>query len=104
MSDPVSKTEFHRKACRKLCEFEEALERENYIEAVAARYNIAMDDLQKTCCRHCCKGGGLTKTVERPKSGIQQKRAPDDGARKNQRLLLTWLTDEPAIFPKVTNG
>ncbi|SFP81881.1 DNA primase [Butyrivibrio proteoclasticus] len=101
MSDPQSKTEFHRKLAMKLCEFEEALERENYIEAVAARYNIAVDDLRRLVSSVASQGG-LVRKVERPKSGIQQKRTPEDGAKKNQRLLLTWLTDEPQLFPKVT--
>ena len=101
MADPQSKTEFHRKIAMKLCEFEEALERENYIEAVAARYNIAVDDLRRLVASYAAKGG-LVKPVERPKSGIQQKRTPEDGVKKNQRLLLTWLSDEPQIFPKVS--
>ena len=101
MSDPQSKTEFHRKLAMKLCEFEEALERENYIEAVAARYNIAVDDLRRFVSSVASQGG-LVRKVERPKSGIQQKRSPEDGAKKNQRLLLTWLTDEPQIFSRVT--
>ncbi|SEF73228.1 DNA primase [Butyrivibrio sp. Su6] len=100
MSDPQSKTEFHRKLAMKLCEFEEALERENYIEAVAARYNIAVDDLRRLVSSVASQGG-LVRKVERPKSGIQQKRSPEDGAKKNQRLLLTWLTDEPQIFSRV---
>ena len=100
MSDPESKTEFHRALAKKLCEFEEALERENYIEAVAAKYNIAVDDLRKLVA-HYASQGGLVRPAEKPKSGIQKKNLPEDGARKNQRLLLTWLTDEPAIFPKV---
>ncbi|MBQ6416767.1 MAG: DNA primase [Butyrivibrio sp.] len=101
MSDPQSKTEFHRKLAMKLCEFDEALERENYIEAVAARYNIAVDDLRRLVSSVASQGG-LVRKVERPKSGIQQKRSPEDGAKKNQRLLLTWLTDEPQIFSRVT--
>jgi len=101
MSDPESKTEFHRELAKKLCEFEEALERENYIEAVAAKYNIAVDDLRRLVASFAAKGG-LVKPAERPKSGIQKKNTPEDGARKNQRLLLTWLTDEPKLFSKVS--
>jgi DNA primase len=99
-SDPESKTEFQRELAGKLCEFEEALERENYIEAVAARYNIAIDDLRKLVSDTAARGGAI-RAAERPKSGIVSKKSQDDGSRKNQRLLLTWLTDEPQIFPKV---
>lgn len=101
MSDPESKTEFYRDIAKKLSEFSEAIERENYLEAVAARYNIRTDDLRKLVARYAFQGG-LVKPAERPRSGIQNKKSPDDGARKNQRLLLTWLADEPAIFNKVT--
>ncbi len=101
MADPESKTEFHRELAAKLCEFEEAIERENYLEAVAARYNIAVDDLRRLVASIAAKGG-MVKPAERPKSGISSKKTPEDGARKNQRLLLTWLTDEPQIFSKVT--
>jgi DNA primase len=101
MSDPVSKTEFHRELAGMLCEFEEAIERENYIEAAAARYGIAVDDLRKLVASTAAKAVGA-RAAEKPKSGIQNKKVPEDGARKNQRLLLTWLSDEPQIFSKVT--
>lgn len=101
MSDPEAKTEFHRELARKLAGFEEAVERENYIEAVAARYNIARADLKDLVAKYAATEG-RARPAERPRSGIQPKKTPEDGARKNQRLLLTWLTDEPAILPKVT--
>ncbi len=100
MSDPVSKTEFQRSLAGKLCEFTEPLERENYIEAVAAKFGIVREDL-KALVASVAAEGAVAKVYERPKSGVTQKKSPDDGIRKNQRLLLTWLTDEPQIFPKV---
>ena len=100
MSDPESKTDFHRAIAKKLCEFEEAVERENYLEAVAAKYNIAKDDLKKLVVSYASQGG-LVKPVERPKSGIQTKKDPEETSRKPQRLLITWLADEPDVFPKV---
>jgi DNA primase len=100
MSDPDSKTDFYKEIAKKLCEFEEAIERENYIEAVAARYNIEVDNLRRMVTSYANKGG-IVRSAERPRSGIQQKKTPEDGAKKNQRLLLTWLTDEPGLYPKV---
>nr|WP_297766503.1 DNA primase [uncultured Butyrivibrio sp.] len=100
MADPEDKTEFYKEVAKKLCEFEEALERDNYIEAVAARYNIAVADLKQLVASFAAKAG-MVRPARRPESGIQKKTGPEDGARKNQRLLLTWLSDEPSIFPKV---
>ena len=100
LADPEDKTEFYRDIARKLCEFEEPIERENYTEAVAARYNIAIADLKGLVASYAGKAGMVTP-ARRPESGIQNKKKPEDGAKKNQRLLLTWLTDEPEIYPKV---
>lgn len=47
MRDPASKTEYHRKVAAMLCEFDEPLERNNYIEAAALKLNVNEDDLRK---------------------------------------------------------
>jgi DNA primase len=100
-SDPVTKTEFYRELAAKLCEFQEPLERQNYIEAVAARYNIPVEDLKSMVASTAARGVPV-KTSEKPRTGVAAKKSPDDGTRKNQRLLLTWLASEPHIFPKVS--
>ncbi len=101
-SDPVSKTEFYRKVAARLCEFREPLERMTYIEASAARYNIPVEDLKNLVADTAATGAGV-KTSEKPRAGTQPRKSPDDGARKNQRLILTWLANEPQIFPKVSS-
>jgi DNA primase len=101
MNDPESKTEFHREIARKLCEFEEAVERENYIEAVASNYNIAVDDLRKLVASIASKGG-LVRPAQRPKSGVKNKMDGADAEKKPQRLLITWIADEPQVFSKVS--
>ena len=45
MNDPASKTDFYKKLAEMLNEFEEPLERRNYLEAVAARYNIDPNEM-----------------------------------------------------------
>lgn len=47
LSDPEDKTRFHREIARKLCDFSEEVERENYIEAVAEKYHIGFENLRK---------------------------------------------------------
>ena len=44
---------------------------------------------------------GLAKPVERPKSGIKAKNTPEEAVKKNQRLLITWITDSPSIYKTV---
>lgn len=45
MEDPEQKTAFYNETARKLLEFPEALERDNYIQAVAREYFINYEDL-----------------------------------------------------------
>lgn len=101
LKDPESKTKFHREIARKLCGFAEEVERENYIEAVADKYNIGFDNLRKLVTIYAAQTG-LVSPVTRPKSGIAQKKnTPEENMKKAQRLLITWITDEPNIFPKI---
>ena len=101
LSDPEDKTKFHREIARKLCEFSEEVERENYIEAVAEKYHIGFENLRRLVGNTAAKTG-LAKPVERPKSGIQKKTTPEENSRRTQRLLLTWLVEEPQVYPKIS--
>ncbi len=100
MEDPESKTAFHREIAKKLCGFEEEVERENYIESVAERYHIGYENLRKLVSGYAARTG-LVKPVERPKSAAAGKPTPEDNIRKSQRILLTWLAEEPEVYPKV---
>ncbi len=102
LSDPDGRTRFQMEAARKLCVFSEAVERENYIEAVAEKYRIGYEDLRRLVGSHAAKEG-LAKEVIRPRSGIQKKNTPGENAEKAQRLLLTWLGEEPGLYKAVRN-
>lgn len=101
LKDPESKTKFHREIARKLCGFSEEVERENYIEAVAEKYHIGFDNLRRLVIAYAAQTG-LVSPVTRPKSGIAEKKnTPEENRKKAQRLLITWITEEPEVFPKI---
>lgn len=100
LKDPEAKTKFHKEIAKKLCGFSVDVERENYLEAIAEKYNIGQANLKKLVSSYAAQTG-LAKPIERPKSGVQQKNKPEDGAKKSQRLLITWITDEPGIYSKI---
>ncbi len=100
LKDPESKTKFHKEIAKKLCEFSVEVERENYIEAIAEKYNIGFENLRKLVNSYAGQTG-LAKPIERPKSGIQQKNTPQENVKKSQRLLITWITDEPEVYAKI---
>ncbi len=45
LDDPTSKTDFYRKVAERLCEYQEPLERNNYIEAAALKLGVDEGDL-----------------------------------------------------------
>lgn len=100
MSDPEQKTKFHREIAKRLCEFTEDAERDNYLQAIAEKYFIGVENLRKLVLGYAASSGTV-RPLERPKSGITRKNTPEESARKSQRLLLTWLVDEPGLYQKV---
>lgn len=100
LEDPESKTRFHREIARKLCGFSEEVERENYIQAVADKYGIGAQNLRKLVLSYAAQTG-FAEPASRPKSGIQKKTSPEESKKKSQRLLLTWLTEDPSLYQKI---
>ena len=96
LNDPDGKTAFLNEAAKRLVEFDEEIERNNYIEAVAAKYFVSADSLKKLVARYAA-GSIPGKTHE---SGRQygSEKIKDDGIRKSQRMLLTWICDEPQLY------
>ena len=153
MEDPEQKTRFYQETARKLLQFGEALERENYLQAVAREQMIPADELRSLVNRmgmsmglkagdslsHSGRimggrqdegyagpdsapyayggqgaGEGRGTVTSGPPgisgppgpsgtSGYSRARRPDkeDGLRRSQRLLLTWLIENPLLFDKI---
>lgn len=97
MDSPEGKTAFFREAARRLTGFEDELERNNYIEAVAKTYRVSTESLQKLVTKTAVREG-MAKPVVRPKTadGSQQKK--EDGRKTAQKVLLTWMIDEERYF------
>jgi len=99
-NDPEQKTKFYRETAKKLCEFTEDVERENYLQAVCDRYHIGFENMRKLVLTYASQTG-LAKPVERPKSGVHKKIDPVENARRSQRILMTWITDDSSIYQKI---
>ena len=100
LDDPEEKTRFHTEIANKLCQFEEEMERENYLNAVAETYQISPQSLRKMVVSLAAKTG-LTSRPAEIRSGIHKKNTAEDGVKKSQRILLTWLSEEPKLFEKI---
>lgn len=95
LEDPESKTAFYHEAAIKILQFEEEIERNNYMEAFALKYKTGYETFKKLVYSLGNKQLLPERTVL--KSG-KRKLPREDGMKQSQRLLLTWLIEEPDLF------
>lgn len=105
MSDPEQKTKFIHEIARKLLVFEDKIQRDNYMEAVAARYNIKTEDLRQLVVRYGNQmpTGYQEVMEERQQERIRtgKKKEHREGISYSYRLLLSWLIEEPELFDQI---
>ena len=107
MEDPEQKTRFYQETARKLLEFPEALERDNYIQAVSREHFIPYEDLKRLVNQLGSRMGsgpaaaGRRDYEEKSQAKRKQKKDKDEGNRQSQRLLLTWLIENPGLFDRI---
>lgn len=104
--DPESKTKFQHEAAKLLAKIEEPLERKNYIEAVSREYYIGQKDLTDLVEYYGTRGyvssrenAGNSAPREERKNSLAQEKA--EKKKQPQKLLLTWLVNEPVLFERL---
>lgn len=97
MESPEGKTAFLRETARRLIGFEEELERNNYVEAVAKKYRVSPEALQKLVTKTAIREG-TAKPAARPKTADGRPQKKESGNLTVQKVLLTYLIDEPKLY------
>lgn len=100
LTSPEGKTDFLKEVARRLGEFEEDIERNNYIEAVAGQYHVGYEELRKLVVRTAVQNG-LAQPVKRPEKPVKEKK--EDGILTSQKILLTWMIEEPQVFHQISS-
>ena len=102
LSDPEQKTRFFHETARRLTGFSEELERNFYIDAVAKSYQIDVEQLRRLVNKI---GSQLVVGINEPKEvrgdGARNRKGPEDGISKSQKLMLTWLIEDTSLFEKI---
>jgi DNA primase len=102
LSDPEQKTRFFHEVAKKLLSFTEELERNFYMDAVAKTYQIDVELLRRLVNRFGSQiVVGVNDNREQHQEAAKQRKGSEDGISKSQRLMLTWLIEDPALFDKV---
>lgn len=100
MASPEGKTGFMREASGRLAEFDEEIERSNYIEAVAKTYHVSTEELRKLVIKTAVQKG-MAKPTEKPKAAPNRHKGKEDGILRSQRILLTWMLESREIFAQI---
>ena len=100
MNSPEGKTNFMREVAVRLTQFEEEIERNNYMEAVAEKYRVGYENLRKLVANTAIKTG-LAKPAEKPKQALNREKGKEDGNLQSQKILLTWLIESDKIFGQI---
>lgn len=100
LTDPDSKTRFFNEVAGRIVGFEEELERNNYIEAVADKYMVSMDAL-KAMVGNYGNRVGIVKDRPDSRSTSSSRKEKEDGISQAQKILLTWLVQDMSLYPKV---
>ena len=101
MKDPEGKTSFFRAVSEKLIEFDQELERENYIQAIAEKYQISFEQLRKMVNRTAMHAIGKEMPRYAPAQRERKAKEKDDGMRRSQRIMLTWLIEKKGLYEKI---
>ena len=100
MQSPEGKTSFFRQVALRLGEFDEEIERNNYIEAVSKEYKIEYQDLRTLVSKTAIQAG-LAKPAARARVANKEEPKKIDGNLRSQKVLLTWMIEDEEIFQKI---
>lgn len=108
IENPDAKAAFYVNVARKLLTFQDELERNVYIDAVSDEFFIPKDALTQSVIKQALTYKGEESRAVRQESTLPGETVAkadrlEDGIKKSQRILLTWLIEEPEIYGKI-NG
>lgn len=102
--DPELNTKFYHSVAKKLLDFEDKVQRENYLEAVAAKYSLRRDDLKSLVVRY----GSFLSSASVKKSATSKDNRPsiktkDCGIEYSYKLLLSIIIEKPYLYRQIKN-
>ena len=101
-SDPEEKTRFFNETAKRLLVFQEELERNIYVEAIANKYHIGFDNLKRLVNQYGSQIIVSKYTELEPRVAKEPKKnKSEEGIKRSQKILLTWLIDDVRLFEKI---
>lgn len=107
MDSPDAKAAFYIDVAKKLLSFSDELERNVYIDTVSREFFIPKEALEQSVRQQALtyKGEDSAKRQSDYDNKKREKKTAEekinDGIKTSQRLLLTWIIEEPEIYEKI---
>lgn len=104
-SDPQERTQFQKEAAKRLSLILDPLERGNYVESVAKQYGIDSSSLKETVTHYGISGKDrIDRSVWKDKKEHKSREEElEQKQLKAERLLITWMINEPSLFQGLKN-
>ena len=104
MSDPDEKAEFTNKTAMKILKVNDEVQRSMYIEAVANEFMISLDLLKGVVKKKALYYNGEKEEIQKKEERKRfVKPVKDNKVRQSQKILLTWMIEEPQLYQKIKN-
>lgn len=100
LKDPTGRAKFFNDVAVRILKFEDAIERDSYIDRVSDKYHASVESLRELVKKNALKGTANTISMQ-VKSSRKGTIEQDDGAGKTQGMLLNWISEVPQIYKVV---
>ena len=100
LQDPEGRMDFFRAAAERILQFEDELEREEYMQKTAERYMIRAEQFRALVSRQAAAVGYAKRQTPRPASKARKSEA-EDGYHIAQRMLLYYLYRYPQYYETI---
>ena len=101
LKDPAGKSKFFSDVALRILRFEDAIEREVYIQKLAYKYAVSEESINELVKKHALKGAKLVEK-EKPQPTRNAKFTGQSGIERTQGMLLNWISEMPAVYPIVS--
>lgn len=103
VSDPEQNTKFYHAVAKILLEFEDKVQRENYLEAAAAKYSLRRDDLKSLVVRYgtsMAANTGIARIQEDTRAKAKNRKE-NQGISYSYKLLLSLIIERPGLYKQI---
>jgi DNA primase len=105
LNDPAGKTDFQKYMADRVLEFEEEIERNNYMQAICTKYGLSMESFNQLVIHEAAKSvkDRFASKIEQPAKEIDDKPKKErmtakNGMLQSERLMLSWLATDDKVY------